>query len=94
MCVINIWVSLSDPVFQILYLAALVIEQDLGSISPTFYARLFCTKVSREAFLFLQLRLNFLFAQEYWCNCTNKMFVKLTPYLSVRFLNGLVLCGT
>ncbi len=26
-----------------------------GSISPTFYARLFCTKVLREAFLYLDL---------------------------------------
>ncbi len=45
----------------------------------TFCARLFRTKVSRGAFLCLQWRLNFLFAQEYWRNCANKMLVKLTP---------------
>ncbi len=56
-----------------------------GSISPTFYARLFRTKVSREAFLCLPWRLNFLFAQEYWRNCANKMLVKLTP--GVDFIN-------
>jgi hypothetical protein len=33
------------------------------SISPIFYAQLFCTKVSREAFLYLQIRFELFLAQ-------------------------------
>ncbi len=58
-----------------------------GSISSTFYACLFCTKVLHKAFLCLQWRLNFLLVQEYWRNCANKMSVKLTPGLN--FINVL-----
>ncbi len=32
-----------------------------------------------QSFLCLQWRLSFLFVQEYWCNCANKLLVKLTP---------------
>jgi hypothetical protein len=39
-----------------------------GSISPTFYAQLFCTKVLRKTFL----------AQGNWRNCAHKILVKLT----------------
>jgi hypothetical protein len=49
------------------------------SISPTFYARLFVTKVLRESFLNLHFRFElFFFAQEYWSKCAHKMLVKLT----------------
>jgi hypothetical protein len=34
----------------------------LVSISPTFYARIFCTKVLREAYLYLHLRFEL-----FWC---------------------------
>jgi hypothetical protein len=37
----------------------------LGSISPTLYARLFRTKVSRETFLYLDLRFVLFLAQKY-----------------------------
>jgi hypothetical protein len=48
------------------------------SISPTFYARLFCTKVLRQAFLYLHFRFELFLAQEYWRKCTHKMLVKMT----------------
>ncbi len=35
-------------------------------------------------FFVLAVKVNFLFAQEYWRNCANKMMVKLTPDLFVR----------
>ncbi len=48
------------------------------SISPTFYVRLFCTKVSRKDFFVLTFKVwNFL-AQEYRRKCAHKMLVKLT----------------
>ncbi len=47
------------------------------SISPTFYAQLFCTKVSREAFFVLYIELYLV--KEYWRKCAHKMLVKLTP---------------
>jgi hypothetical protein len=48
------------------------------SISPTFYARLFSTKVWREAFLSLHFRFDLFLAKEYWRKCARKMLVKLT----------------
>ncbi len=51
------------------------------SISPTFYARLFRTKVSREAFLYLHYRFELFLAKEYWRKCARKMLVKLTTDL-------------
>ncbi len=48
------------------------------SISPTFYARVFCTKVLCEAFLYSHLRFELFLAQEYWDKCSYKMLVKLT----------------
>ncbi len=49
------------------------------SILPTFYTRLFRTKVLREAFLYLNFRFELLLAKEYWRKCAYKMLVKLTP---------------
>ncbi len=51
-------------------------EKDL--ISPTFYPRLFCTKVLCKAFLYLHFRFELLLAKEYWRKCAYKMLVKLT----------------
>ncbi len=48
------------------------------SISPTFNARLFRTKVLREPLLCLHLRFELFLAQEYWRKCAHKMLVKLT----------------
>jgi hypothetical protein len=47
-------------------------KADLGSISPTFYARLFRAKVSGKAFLGFKKRLNFLLVQRKWHNCAKK----------------------
>ncbi len=47
-------------------------------ISPTFVARLFRTKVSRQAFLYLHFRFELILAQEYWSKCAHKMLMKLT----------------
>jgi hypothetical protein len=52
------------------------------SISSTFYARLFRTKVSCEAFLCLRCRFELLLAQEYRRKCAFIMLVKLTPGLT------------
>jgi hypothetical protein len=41
------------------------IVSNKGSISPTFYARLFCMKVLPEAFLQLHFRFELFMAQEY-----------------------------
>ncbi len=49
----------------------------LVSISPT-YARFICTKVSRQAFLYLHVRFELFLVQEYWRKCACKMLVKLT----------------
>jgi hypothetical protein len=57
---------------------------DKGSISSTFYTRLFSTKVSRKAFLCLKYRLNFLLTQGNWRNCALKMLVKLTQGLTTQ----------
>ncbi len=46
---------------------------------------LICTKDSSKAFWCLQWRLNFLFVQEYWRNCANKMLVKLAPVLLIVY---------
>jgi hypothetical protein len=51
------------------------------SISPTFYARLYCTKVSREAFLCFHFRFELFLAQEYWCKWAHKILVKSTTGL-------------
>jgi hypothetical protein len=48
------------------------------SISPTFYARLFRTKVLHKAFLYLNFRYELLWAKKYWHKCAYKMLVKLT----------------
>jgi hypothetical protein len=53
-----------------------------GSISPTFYARLFCTKVLPEAFFVLAVKVKILLTQEYWRKCAYKMLMKLTPGFS------------
>jgi hypothetical protein len=50
-------------------------------ISPTFYARLFCTKVLREASLNLHFRFELFLVQEYWRKWAHKLLVKLTPEL-------------
>ncbi len=50
----------------------------LVSISPTFYAPLFRTKVLRQAFLYLNFRFELFLAQEYWRKCAHEMLVKLT----------------
>jgi hypothetical protein len=47
---------------------------DQVSISPTFYASLFRTKVSRKAFLYLHFRLELILGQEYWRKCTLKFW--------------------
>ncbi len=52
---------------------------NLESISPTFYAQLFCTKVLRAAFLHVNFRFKLFLVQEYWRKCAQKMLVKLTP---------------
>jgi hypothetical protein len=49
-------------------------DDDKVSISPTFYARHFHTKVLPKAFFSSE---NF-FAQEYWRKCAHKILVKLT----------------
>jgi hypothetical protein len=46
---------------QILRYCDIFSEKEQVSISPTFYARLFCTKVLREAFLYLYFRLELFF---------------------------------
>ncbi len=56
----------------------------LGSISPTFYAQLFCAKVLREAFLYLHFKFELLLAKEHWHKCAYKMLVKLTTAYSIR----------
>ncbi len=48
------------------------------SISPTFYARLFCTKILCEAFFNLHFKFDLLLAKEFWRKCAHKMLVKLT----------------
>ncbi len=49
------------------------------SISPTFYARLFLYEsFARSFFCAYILDLRFFLAQEYWCNSTHKLLVKLT----------------
>jgi len=58
------------------------------SISPTFYAQLFCTKVFRAAFLYLWLRFVLFWRKEIGTKAACKMLVKLTkghnssPYIS------------
>ncbi len=47
------------------------------SISPTFYARIFCTKVLHN-FLYLHSRFKLFLMQEYWLKYAHKMLVKLT----------------
>jgi hypothetical protein len=44
--------------------AVSTISYFLGSISPTFYERLFHTKVARKAFLCVKIRLNFFWRKE------------------------------
>ncbi len=57
----------------------------LVSISPTFSARFFRTKVLRASFLHLNLRYELFLAQEYWRKCSHRMLVKKTPV--VNFTN-------
>jgi hypothetical protein len=56
--------------------ALLLLQQ--GSISPTFYARLFCTKVLCNAFFCLKYGLNFFWHNETAANALVKLLVKLT----------------
>ena len=49
------------------------------SISPTFYARLFCTKGFRAAFLYLHCRFKLFRRKEIGAKAARKMLVKLTP---------------
>jgi hypothetical protein len=51
------------------------------SISPTFYARLFRTKVSREAFLYLDLRFVLFWRKNIGAKAARNMLVKLTRYV-------------
>jgi hypothetical protein len=51
----------------------------LGSILPTFYVRLFHTKVSRKAFFVLAVKVQHFIGKEYRRKCAYKMLVKLTP---------------
>ncbi len=48
------------------------------SISPSFYARAFSTKVFHKAFLYLYLRFEHFLAQEYRSKCAHNMLVNLT----------------
>ena len=48
------------------------------SISPTFYERLFCTKVFRAAFLYLHCRFKLFRCKEIGAKAARKMLVKLT----------------
>ncbi len=48
------------------------------SISPSFYARVFSTKVFHKAFLYLYLRFEHFLAQEYRSKCAHNMLGKLT----------------
>ena len=52
---------------------------DYGSISPTFYAQLFCTKVFSAAFLYLQFGFVFVWRKNIGAKAARKMLVKLTP---------------
>ncbi len=57
------------------------------SISPTFYARLFCAKVWMkvwfEPFFYLHFKFELFLAQEYWRKCSHTMLVKLTTGLAI-----------
>ncbi len=64
----------SDALWQVRKFCTLQV-----SISPTFYGRLFCTKVLQEAFLYIHFRFEHILAQEYQRKCAHKMVVKLTP---------------
>ncbi len=57
------------------------------SLSPTFYARLFCTMVLRKAFFCLHFRFELFLVQEYWHKCDYKKQVKQTKgfYLFIPF---------
>jgi hypothetical protein len=49
------------------------------SISPTFYARLLRTNVSRETFLYLDLRFVLLWRKNIGAKAAHIMLMKLTP---------------
>jgi hypothetical protein len=51
----------------------------LVSISPTFYAQLFCTKVLRKAFLSLDLRFVLFWRKTIGAKAARNELVKLTP---------------
>ncbi len=58
--------------------------EDQVSISPTFYPRLFRTKVSRVAFLYFHFRFELILAQKYLRKCAHKMLVKLTTVTEIE----------
>ncbi len=53
-------------------------NNDEVSISPTFYARLFCTKVLHETFLYLDLRFVLFWRKSIGAKATSILLVKLT----------------
>jgi hypothetical protein len=53
----------------------------LESISPTFYARLFSTKVSRKTFLYLDFRFVLFWRKNIGAKAARILLVKLTPEL-------------
>jgi hypothetical protein len=66
------------------------------SISTTFFALLFCKKVSLEAFKAFE-GLNFFLAQEYRRKCAHKMLVELTTAMNIEiwpFISSLSQLGS
>jgi len=62
-------------------------QRGMGSISPTFYARLFCTKVLFEAFLYLQFGFVTFFQKDISAKAARKMLMKMATV--VNFTNVL-----
>jgi hypothetical protein len=56
----------------------------LGSILPTFYVRLFRTKVFGKAFFVLEVCVILFLAQGNWRKCAYKMLVKLTTTICTQ----------
>jgi hypothetical protein len=63
------------------------------SISPTFYALHFHTKVLREAFLYLHLRFELFLTQEYLRKCAHKILVKSTTGLNFTNILLVLFCA-
>jgi hypothetical protein len=52
---------------------------NLVSISPTFYEKLLCMKVTQAAFLYLHFRFVLFWRKNTGAKAAHKMLVKLTP---------------